>query len=375
MEKEESSNDDALPDVCRIDPEGDIYAQLDRLDESLNNELEDLKRMLTATSTCTALLQVSEEDNTNEPDDCTNDADDENAQPQSQSVEQAVVNNRTEKTGHSNEARRHQRNPQRARGKNPQKPTIHAKKNHRNQKKLDDDSDVKQVDCANDDDEIVAQPQSHSTAKQEAVKHHDDTKDKSMQGMRHQRSPQRRRRNNTRDSRGNNNQKKTTRPAKEHDTKNQRKQVQETKMLDGVVNEDGKNGNADSSSTPKKMAKSSSAANKEVDTSPTPKKTQPKRMEGRGRGSRRRQALQRHQEQDKQPNNDEATKGSTAAEAAEGKGRRARARRSRVRREQQKINDESTATESRKKKDNLSTEQKQRIIDSLNQGRNNFLSR
>ena len=60
----------------------------------------------------------------------------------------------------------------------------------------------------------------------------------------------------------------------------------------------------------------------------------------------------------------------------EGRGRRARARRSPVRREQQKEGDkESLATASIRKKYNLSIEQKQRIIDSLNVARNDFLSR
>lgn len=339
---DKSSNDDAPNLLSRIDntEEEDIYAQLDRLDESLNNELEDLKR----------IMVLSQESSTIKEGDAAN----ENDKPH--------------------------------------------------------DIDATDGNCSNNDDEIDAQsPQLQQPADQEeevGSTHTAIITGKSKANNRRQRnSSQRGKRNNIRDS--NNCKQQTPTISSKRNNRNDRKQQQgsRAKTQVDVVNKVEKNDdavssstakraglssdvkkNADSSSASKMRAESLSVANKNADSSSTPLKTQPKRMEGRGRGFRRRQATLRHQEQQaKQPNenneanNNEATTTTKTppAEGGEGKGRRARARRSRIRREQQKINDEgnNAVPEPRKKKDNLSIEQKQRIIDSLNQGRNNFLSR
>eukprot|EP00985_Skeletonema_marinoi_P009172 scaffold4242_cov117-Skeletonema_marinoi.AAC.3 len=128
MEEEESN--DAL-DLSRQDSAEDIYAQLDRLDESLNNELEDLKRMVLSQESTSGAQQISEEGVMNESDDSDQDlltldsdveenndcldadeiavqskvpqsqsSDITDAQPplQSQSTDQEVVNNHTDTT-------------------------------------------------------------------------------------------------------------------------------------------------------------------------------------------------------------------------------------------------------------------------------------
>ena len=69
--EEEESND--VLDLSRQDSAEDIYAQLDRLDESLNNELEDLKRMVLSQESTSGAQQISEEGVMNESDDSDQD--------------------------------------------------------------------------------------------------------------------------------------------------------------------------------------------------------------------------------------------------------------------------------------------------------------
>ena len=275
MEEEESN--DAL-DLSRQDSAEDIYAQLDRLDESLNNELEDLKRMVLSQESTSGAQQISEEGVMNESDDSDQDlltldsdveenndcldadeivvppkvpqsqsADIIDAQPplQSQAADQEVVNNHTDTTGKSNGIRR-QRNSQRERTRNDtkgnrgnqQKLTNSEKKNiinHRN--KQQNSRTKKQVDVANE-------KKNDSAASTSAVK-------KAQPASA---------------------QKKNT---------NHKKQHPQSKNQAGVASAEEKNNDANSSSTAKKTQST---------------RMEPKRMEGRGRGSRRRQALQRHQE-------------------------------------------------------------------------------
>lgn len=281
--------------------DGDVHAQLDRLDESLNNELDDLKKRidLSEESTCSAKQIIDEGVASNDPD-------------------------------------------------NP---------------------DVEEGDCSNDDNRPVVQPQPQSA---ERINHTDTTGKSNDISRRQRNKSQRGKRNDITkgDSRGN--QQKSS-------TDNQKKQNQTRKQADEIANEDDENETVnviDSSSTEKN-------------------KTQPARMEGRGRGSRRRRAQRRHQEQEKQQSSsDEPTSSCneipevSIAEAeskentpmtqkddqvrdtikpkagpGEGKGRRARARKTRLRREQQKVNNDGAATESKKQMDNLSSQQKQRIMD------------
>jgi hypothetical protein len=272
----------------------DIYAQLDRLDESLNNELEDLKR--------TGLLE-----------------------------EESTFANTKQTEEVASEP---------------------------------DNSDVSEDYCSSDNND-AEQPQPAEQEVNDIISGNQedaDTTGKSKSnGGRRQRNTQRGKREDATEG--------------SRSTLNQRKKQQNQPKQSGVAHEIDKN------------------------SSITEKRTQPARNEGHGRGSRRRRAQGRHQEEDKQQNGEqpassrneildeslaEAESKENASskikdghdvedtkkpkdEPGEGKGRRARSRRTRLGRGQQKIQEQ--------KKVNLSSEQKQKIIDSLDQGRNNFLSK
>lgn len=228
------------------------------------------------------------------------------------------------------------------------------------------------VEEEDDNNKHVVQPQSQS-AEQGGINHTDSAGQSNDIIRRRLRNKSRRgkRNDSTKGGPGCNQQESFTSAKKKNNMNQKKQQNQPRKQADEIATEDDKN------------------STENVESPCTEKKTQPTRMEGRGRGARRRRARRRHQEQDKQQNSDEPTsscneipnesiaegereskentqmkhkddhvvkdtKKPKAGGPGEGKGRRARARRARLRREQQRVKDEGATTESNGQIDNLS---------------------